>query len=353
MSKPPWFSTMRSSFRPALPGLLVAAVTAFLASATLQAQTYTVQSITAPDFGIVAAATSGTTSFVNNGSVSVGSGSGAFVSGAVTRGSVSIRCVNGVGVARRCNNANNNARVTVATNGSVAGRGQSLTSFTAAAGSGVTLIGSTTGASLDMVMSGWTATNQDRTFSLDVTMPVVGDNASLATTATSGFRVWAALNPTAPTTGLTADATAVVRRSATVTKVQDIAFGTIARPRGPAQSGTVTIGFTVTAPNSGISSRTAGGATPPGIISASSFSGGLFTLSSEPGTVFSLTAPTAATMTGPGGSLPVTLVPSLSTGSHSMVPGGIGLGYGATITVSDSTNTGSYSGNFMVSISYN
>ena len=332
-------------------GLLALAIPAVLGSTSLRAQTYTVQSITAPDFATVAAATVGTTTFQNNGSVSTVSGNGAYVTGTVTRGLVTIRCADGAGAARRCNNANNKARVTVTTDGSFSGRAQGLTSFTAVAGSGVTLTGTTTGASLDLVMAGWTANNQNRTFSLNVNLPILGDNASTATSAASGFRVWAALNPTVPTTGASSSAIATVRRSATVTKVKDIVFGTIARPTS--SSGTVTIGFSVTAPNDGTSSRSVGGAAPPGIINSSYYSGGLFTLSSEPGTVFSLTAPTAATLTGPGGSISATLVPSLATGSHSMVPGGIGLGYGATITVSSSTNSGSYSGSFMVSISYN
>ena len=335
-----------------MASLLAAAAHSILASAPGHAQTYTIQSpITAPNFGNVVGATSGTTTFQNNGSVSVVSGNGSVLSGTVTRGLVTIRCADGSGNPQRCNNANNKARVTVATNGSTGGRGQALSSFTAVAGTGVTLTGSTTGASLDFVMSGWTLNNQDRTFNLNVNMPVLGDNSSTATSASSGFVVNTAKNPSTPTGPVTATATAAVRRSAVVSKVKDIAFGTIAKPA--TGSGTVTIGFTVTAPNNGTSSRTAGGASPPGIITASAYSGGLFTLSAEPGTMFSLTAPTSADMTGPGGTLPVTLAPSIASGSHSMVPGGIGLGYGAAITVTSSTNAGAYSGSFQVSISYN
>ena len=336
-----------------MASLLAAAAHSILASAPGHAQTYTIQSpITAPNFGNVVGATSGTTTFQNNGSVSVVSGNGALTSGGtVTRGLVTIRCVDGSGNPRRCNNASNKARVTVAANGSTGGRGQAISSFTAVAGTGVTLTGSTTGASLDFVMSGWTLNNQDRTFNLNVNMPVLGDNSSTATSASSGLVVNVALNPATPTGAVSATATAAVRRSAVVSKVKDIAFGTIAKPA--TGSGTVTIGFTVTAPNNGTSSRTAGGASPPGIITASAYSGGLFTLSAEPGTMFSLTAPTSADMTGPGGTLPVTLAPSIASGSHSMVPGGIGLGYGAAITVTSSTNAGVYSGSFQVSISYN
>ena len=109
----------------------------------------------------------------------------------------------------------------------------------------------------------------------------------------------------------------------------------------------------MTAPNDGTSSRTAGGASPPGIMTSSSYSGGLFTLSAEPGTVFMLNAPTATTMSGPGGNISVALTPTLSTGSHSMVPGGIGLGYSAEITVANDTAAGTYTGSVLVSISYN
>lgn len=330
---------------------LAAAILILFGISAVHAQTYSVQSVAAPDFGTLAAAASGTTTFQNNGSVSVVSGSGGYVTGTVTRGLVTIRCTDGAGAARRCNNASNRARVTVATNGSIAGRGQALTSFTATGGTGVTLTGTSTGASLDFVMSGWTANNQNRTFSLDVNMPVLGDNSSLSTSATSGFRVWAALNPTVPSTGLSSDATATIRRATTVTKVYDIAFGTVARPQSG--SGTIAVGFTVTAPNDGTSSRTAGGANPPAILTGSAYSGGLFTLNAEPGTVFNLNAPTSTTLTGTGGNLNVTLTPSLATGSHTMVPGGIGLGYGAEITVTSGTASGTYTGSVLVSISYN
>ncbi len=329
-------------------GLWAAAFTV-LTPGPLCAQTYTVQSITAPGFGTLAAAALGTTTFRNTGSVSVVSGSGSYVTGTVTRGLVTVRCVDGSGSQRRCNNANNRARVTVATNGSTGGRGQTLSNFSATAGAGAALTGTTSGTSLDFVMSGWTATNQNRTFFVDVDMPVLGDNASLATSATSGFRVWAALNPTVPSTGLSSDASATIRRAMTISKVYDIVFGTIARPRSG--SGTATVSLSVVTPETGTSDRSVGGTSPPGLVT-SSFSGGLLTLKGETGTIFTLTAPTSMTMTGPG-SLNVALTPSLSSGSYSMVAGGIGLGYNATIDVSSTTATGEYSGSFMVSIAYN
>lgn len=335
----------------------VAAALLGIAAIPAVAQTYTVQApVTAPDFGILAAATTGTTTFQNNGSVTVISGNGDYVSGSVTRGQVTIRCVDGVGVPRRCNNANNKARVTVTTNGSPTGRAQDITSFTAVAGTGVTLTGTTSGSSLDFVMSGWTLNNQDRSFFLNTQLPILGDNSSSSTTATAGFSVKAALNPTAPTIGENQTAAATVRRSVTASKVYDIAFGTIIAPpkiNNITQSGTVTIGFTVTAINDGTSSRSAGGSSPPGIVAGSAYSGGLFTLNGQAGTVYSLTAPTNALMTGPGGSIPVTLTPSRSSGSYTMDPGGVGLGYGATITVDSDTASGSYSGSFQVSIAYN
>jgi hypothetical protein len=79
----------------------------------------------------------------------------------------------------------------------------------------------------------------------------------------------------------------------------------------------------------------------------------LFTLDAEPGTVFNLNAPTSTTLTGTGGNLNVTLTPSLATGSHTMVPGGIGLGYGAEITVTSGTASGTYTGSVLVSIGAN
>ncbi len=88
---------MSNSARLRRARLLTATIAAVFISAMSQAQTYTVQSITAPNFGTVAAATAGTTTFRNNGSASVVSGSGEPVSSSVTRGSVTIRCANGSG----------------------------------------------------------------------------------------------------------------------------------------------------------------------------------------------------------------------------------------------------------------
>ncbi|RYF66084.1 MAG: DUF4402 domain-containing protein [Comamonadaceae bacterium] len=96
----------------------------------------------------------------------------------------------------------------------------------------------------------------------------------------------------------------------------------------------------------------AGGASSPGLMGAS-YSGGLFRLSAEPGTTFSLTAPTGVTMTNGGNNLLVTLVPSKASGSHTMTPGGIDLTYTATVTVNSNTASGIYNGSFQVSIAYN
>jgi len=347
--------------RPRFVGFsrLLASVAAATISLPVAAQTYTIQSITAPVFGTVAAGATTVTTFRNNGTVStVSPGVGAYVTGSVTRGAVTIRCADGSGAARRCSNASNAARVTVLINGSPTGRAQDISSFTAVAGSGVTLTGSTTGSSLDFVMSGWTATNQDKTFNLNVDLPIVGDNTSTSTAATAGFRVRAALNPTVPSGGSTSTASATVRRATTVTKVYDIRFGRVIAPPpaagGAAQTGTVTIDFTVLTPSTGSSTRTAGGAAPPGLLS-STVSGGLYTLLAQTGTTFSLTSPTSVTMNRVlgGGSINVTLTPSRASGSYTMVAAGIGLGYGAAMTINTNTLPGDYSGSFVIQISYN
>ena len=332
---------------PCIGGLLSSVALLAVAHAPASAQTYTVDSITAPAFGTLVAATTGPTTYSNNGVVAVSSGSGVVYSGPVTRGAVTIRCVDGSGNPRRCNNAANFARVTVGTSGTTSGRALAISNFTAVSGTGTVGSGTNSAASLDFSFSGWSAAGT-RTFFLDVDLPINGDNGGGTTgAASSGFYVRVAKDPTVPVTGLTASATATVRRSLQVNKLTDLSFGTIIRP--PSGSGTVTI-----ATGGG---RSLGGAVPPigmtGVGSQYLFGAATYTLKGEPGTAFTLTVPASVDLLGPSNHLLIPLTANIS-GSLSMdVSGSMALNIGGVVTISSSTNTGLYSQTFNVSVVYN
>jgi len=316
-----------------------------LATNAAQAQTYTVQSITAPAFGTLVAATTGSTSFANNGAVSVSSGSGVVYSGPVTRGRVTILCVDGSGTPRRCSNTGNKALITVAGNGTVGGRAAAITSFSAVGDTGIIGTGTTTGSSLSFQLSGWTASNQTKTFFLDVTMPIKGDDVGGTTgAASSDFAVKADKDPTVPTTGLTSSATATVRRSLQVNKIlgTELKFGTLVRPTSG--SGTVTI-----APGGG---RSVGGSNPPVELPGAAFGPANYTILGEPGTAYTISF-SACTLYHGGDSLNVTLAGSFSGSQLMDASGSKPLGVGGTMTIASNTPSGLYSGSFSVSVVYN
>ena len=321
---------------------------ATLCASAAGSQTYTVQSITAPAFGTVAAAASGATAFELNestGAVTVTSGSGGRVGGTTARATVTIRCADGSGAPRRCNNSSNKALIKVGASGSPTGRAQALSAFDAVSGTGTVSAesGPAGDGSMTFQLSGWSAAG-NRTFYLGMRMPIKGDNQGGATgLARSGFYVRAALNPTTPTNGSTANATATVRRALTVSKISDLAFGAVARPASG--SGTVTID-----PASG--TRTAGGASPPILVSGPAFGRAAFTITGESGTAFTISGPSSFDMTNGASTITVTLS-ATAFGAQTLTGGSLVLGAGGTMTVASTTPTGAYTGTFVSTVAYN
>lgn len=308
------------------------------------AQTYTVQSITAPAFGTLITGYTGTTTFLNNGSVTKQSGNGTVYSGPVTRAVVSINCTDGAGRPRRCSTAGNIALITVATTGIISGRAQAISNFTASNGTGTIGTGTTTGTSLSFQLNGWTASNTVKTFLLDVTLPITGDDVGGTTgAATSGFRVFAAEDPIVPTTGLSALATATVRRAMHVDQATALSFGTFLR--SGTNAGTVTV-------DAG-GGRTPGGSSPPILLTSGPGSAATYTLYGEPGTMFTLLISTPADLSNGTTTIPITLTPSVS-GSMAMAGGGsMPLTIGAVANVPGTATSGSYSTSYSVTITYN
>jgi len=331
---------------------LVAA--AALVSAVGRAQTYTVNAVSPiTAFGEVAAGATGDTIFFqNNTTLSVVSGSGARIKGTVSRATVTIRCA-GSGSPNTCSVLGNNARVRVG-NLSTSGRAKPFSEFIATAGTG-TLSGTTTGSTLDFVLSGFTGTG-NKTFVLDTKMPVAGDDEGGTTgTLTNTYYVYVAKDPTVPTTGMTVPATIKVRRALRMTKNSDLRFGSLVkRATG---SGTVIISQTTD------NTRTVGGTAPPLEVPAgggpdSPYGRAKFTITGEPATTYAISySPTGnVTMTNQSGAgtLSITMAKT-ATGNQTMGVGGeLILGVGGTITVNSGTVVrGLYSGSFTVTVTYN
>jgi hypothetical protein len=310
-----------------------------------EAQTYTVQSITAPVFGTLAAGTTGNTVFLNNGTLTRQSGTGAIITGAITRAAVTIQCTDGSGGGNACSNGANVARVTVATSGVTSGRALAISQFTAASGTGTVGTGTTSGAGpLDFQFSGWTGAGS-LTFFLDTTLPIAGDDVGGTTgAATSGFAVKVVKNPTVPSVGLTALATATVRKSLQITKLTDLQLGTLVRPA--TGSGTVTINATT-----GL--RTTGGANPPVGVTGPASGRATYTLTGEPSSTFTINIPASATLTSGANTIALTLTNTASGAQTMPVGGSLALGIGGSATITSTTASGSYSTSFVVTITYN
>ncbi len=319
------------------------AVCATIASA----QTYTVTTATATSFGIVASASTGVTTFrldAATSAVTVVSGSGSRVSGSTSRSTVTIKCVDGSGASRRCSTAGNLARIKVGSGSASTGRAGDVSAFTVQSGTGSVASQSTNGdGSIEFTLSGWTANNQSKTFFLGMDLPIDGNDGGATGAATARFYVRAAKNPTTPTTGITANATATVRRSLSVAKLGDLDFGTIVRPAS--NSGSVTVDATTGA-------RTAGGTTPPGLVTAAAGSRASYLIVGEPGTTIAATVPSTFTMSSGTHSLTVTTSRS-ATGALTLADGTFTLGVGGTVPIASTTSSGAYSGSFSVTFTYN
>lgn len=331
-----------------------AMLAAFLAGTAAQAQTYTVNGVSnVTAYGEVAAAATGDTVFYqNNTTLSVASGGGARIKGTVRRITVTIRCT-GSGSPNPCGVVGNNARVQVG-NLSTSGRAKPFSEFIAIAGTGA-ISGTTTGPTLDFVLSGFTGTG-NKTFLLDTKMPVAGDDEGGATGAlTNNYYVYVAKDPAVPSTGTTVPATITVRRALRITKNSDLRFGSLVKRASG--SGNVVISSTAD------STRTVSGTAPPLEVPAgggpdSSFGRAKFTITGEPGTTYAISySPTGnVTMNNQSGSgsLSVTMAKT-ATGNQTL--GGTGeliLGVGGTISVNSGTVVrGYYSGSFTVTVTYN
>ncbi|HEX8570682.1 MAG TPA: DUF4402 domain-containing protein [Caulobacteraceae bacterium] len=326
--------------RPAAPLLALAFAGA------VQAQTYTVSSITAntPNLGNVVSATTGDTIFTitaSTGAVTRASGTGVRVTTGTTRATVTVACGN----FSSCTSTNVDVRV--GSIGTPTGRGKALTNFNVGMGT-ATLVTAASGTNPISFRLGPIGRSSSKTFYVGANFPIAADNSGVATgAASSRFYVYVAPAGTTPTTGSTAGtAIATVYRPIAVSLGSNLAFGSIIRPLSG--SGTVT----VAAANG---ARTLSGA---GALNIPAPARAVYNVTGEGGQAFSVAVPASFVMnrTG-GGSLTVT-TSTTATASQTLSAalgsaGSYSFGVGGSFPLTNTTQTGAYSGSFSVTVQYN
>lgn len=291
-----------------------------------------------PNLGKVAMPNSASTFTVPPGTGSVTqTGTGVFVSGASTPGQVHVSCGN----QGACNGAN--VKVVITKAGTPTSPLSTLTSFTVGM-NGATLVGSApTPASSITFTLGPIGKNATKSFYVGMNMPVLASGSSTGV----GSQGWSVVVSTTTggssvsnTTGL---AKVTSMRPMSVSKSQDLAFGTIVKP--PSGSGTVTMDATG-----------AFTSMPAGAVAIKTHNAGQFFVFGEGQQSFNLAVTPTFTMTSGANSLAVTTV--ASTGSQTLgstigMQGSFSLGVGGSFPLGSTTPAGAYSGSFTVTATYN
>lgn len=318
-------------------------------AAPLAAQTMSVQAITAstPNLANVASAASGNTVFnvsAATGSITKLSGAGARSSTATSRARVTVRCT---GTAAQCDSTR--LRVRIANSGSPTGRLSALTNFSVASGT-ATIMSPPAPANVINFLVEPIGRNSNKTFWVGADMTVRGDESGLATgAATAGFNVRVAADPANPAApGTDSVAIANVRRSTAITKISDLSFGSLVRPR--TGSSTVTV-------NAATGVRTVGG-NGVGLPSPAP-QRAVYTITGEGARTLSVSAPASFPMLHSNGSNSLTVSLSRSpTGTLTLsgTAGGAGsvtLNVGGSFPMGTATLPGIYTGSFNITMQYN
>ena len=342
-------------------GAFVAITAGVLATAPVGAQTVSVIAPgNIPNIGNVTAAASGTTEFrvSTAGAVTVVPGGGGTRQTAGTvANTISISCAGGAGNANSpCNATNVIVRVTPTT--TQTGRAQQLNGLQVAMGTAVLAANgapSYNGEVLTFTIQPIGRGNT-KTFRLGLDLPITGGFA-LSGAASSSYRIDAGFAPNFTASGNGA-AVATTRNATSIAKTSDLSFGAILPLTG--QTGTVSInGITGTR----ASSNPSGVRLRPGLPTTRA----AFTINGEGGQMIAVSVPPSFVMTGPGGSITVSLnstadpgmVVGDDVGGFVTVPGSpgnaglAGLGVGGSFTVTGPMTPGAYSGNFSVVFMWN
>jgi hypothetical protein len=341
-------------------GALLAVSASILATA-VEAQTV---SVTAPgnipNIGNVTAAASGTTAFrvSTAGAVTVvPGGGGTRQSVGTVVNTITLSCAGGAGNASSPCNANNViVRVTPTT--TQTGRAQQLKGLQIAMGTAVLAANGAPTYNGEVV----TFTIQPigrastKTFRLGLDFPISGGFASSGA-ASSSYRVDAGFTPSFTASGNGA-VVATTRNPTSISKISDLSFGAILPLSG--QTGTISVDATN---GNRASSNMAGVLLRPGLATTRA----AYTIQGEGGQMIAVSVPPSFVMTGPGGSITVSLsstadpglVVGEDVGGMVTVPGSpgsagtIGLGVGGSFMVTGPMTPGAYTGNFNVVFSWN
>jgi hypothetical protein len=311
------------------------------------AQNFSVSSVSTADFGNVAAASTGQTilrASPATGAVTAVSGAGARISSGMVRSLVTIACAG----PPACNS--NNALVTISTTGTPTNRAAVLQRFDISVSGATGTLATTPTAGVPISFQlGPIGRNSSKTFWLGFDMPINGDTSAGGTGLSQAqFTITVSQTNGSRSSSLTGIVQANVFRALAIAKTADLAFGKIIIPSSG--SGTVTLAQTtgaVTVTGAG----TYAFASPAPAAAA-------FTITGEGGQAVSLFVPSTITMSGPSSSsITVTTTPSISgaqTLSNGLGAGGsLPLRVGGSFGVMSSTQTGTYSGTFTVTVQYN
>lgn len=342
-------------------GALVAVAAIVLSTAPVSAQTVSVIAPgNVPNLGNVTAAASGTTEFrVSTAGVVtvVPGGGGSRQTAGTVDNTISLTCAGGPGNTKNpCNSSNVIVRVTPTT--TQTGRAQQLNGLQIAMDTAVlaangapTYDGEVVTFSIQPIGRGNT-----KTFRLGLDLPITGGFA-LSGAASSSYRVDAGFAPGFTASGNGA-AVATTRNATVVAKTSDLSFGAILPLTG--QTGTISVDAIT---GSRASSNPGGVLLRPGLPTTRA----AYTINGEGGQMIAVSVPPSFVMTGPGGSITVSLnstadpgvVVGEDVGGMVTIPGSIGsagmagLGVGGNFTVTGPMTPGAYSGNFSVVFMWN
>jgi Domain of unknown function (DUF4402) len=149
------------------------------------------------------------------------------------------------------------------------------------------------------------------------------------------------------TASQSATGTTKIVQPITLTKVSDLAFGTLVRSTS-ISTNTVTVD-----PSTGARALTGSG---DGVLVASTVSRAAFTVGGEGGQTFSVTVPSTFTMTSGANNITVTLATTGATGTISGTIGSAGtatIGVGGNFSANNAQAGGAYSGSFTTTVAYN
>lgn len=256
---------------------------------------------------------------------------------------VTIRCVNGAGVANRCAVSKSFAVIMQDTGGSVGSRLGTLQNFTLGSNTQTIVSGPTGANPTTFVLTGMPTNSATATFQVGFSVPLLS-SGSTGTTVTRSFSVVTGSTPLVLQSTMSSTLSAIVWNPIAVSVGANMDFGKIVRPSSG--SGTVTLSST-------------GVTTSAGAVLGNVHSLASFNVTGEGGQAFSVTVPGSFNMISAGHTLTVTTTPSFG-GSNTQsfsnalgAQGSYGFTVGGKFPISPTTSNGAYIGNLVVSVQYN